>query len=80
MTKKKDQDDQPESIPEIIATGEDSGEDDEPELGISVGVENARVIIVFSQRLTTVGMPPDAADKMADALHKHAEEARRMTN
>ena len=78
MTKKKGD----EEKPEVIATGEaeDSGEEDEPELGISVGVENARVIIVFSQRLTTVGMPPDAADKMADALHKHAAEARRMTN
>ena len=78
MTKEKDQDDQPENTLEITATAED--EDDEPELGISIGVENAKVIIVYSQRLTTVGMPPDAADQMADALHKHAAEARRMTN
>lgn len=58
----------------IVATGED----DDPELGISMGVENGRVIIVFSQRLATLGMPPDAAEKMGNALLKHAAEARAM--
>lgn len=69
-----------DDAPEVVATGEaeDSGEDDAPELGISVGVENGNVIIVFTQRLTTVGMPPEAAEKMANALLKHAAEARAM--
>lgn len=63
---------------EITATGEDSGDEDAPELGISVGVEDGNVVILFSQRLTTVGMPPEAAEKMADALKEHAVTAREM--
>ncbi len=63
---------------ETTATGSDDGSDDAPELGISVGVEQGNVIILFSQRLTTVGMPPEAAEKMADALKEHAETARAM--
>ena len=51
---------------------------DDEELGISMGVENGDVIILFSQQLTTVGLPPDAAETMADALKKHAAEAREM--
>ncbi len=80
MTKEKGNDDEEKTTSKIIATGEGSGEDDAPELGISVGVENGNVIIVFTQRLTTVGMPPDAADKMGDALKKHAADARKMVN
>lgn len=64
--------------PETTATGSDDGSEDAPELGISVGVEEGNVIILFSQRLTTVGMPPEAAEKMADALKEHAETAREM--
>jgi hypothetical protein len=63
---------------ETTATGSDDGSDDAPELGISVGVEEGNVIILFSQRLTTVGMPPEAAEKMADALKEHAATAREM--
>ena len=63
---------------ETTATGEDDGSEDAPDLNISVGVENGNVIILFSQRLTTVGMPPEAAEKMADALKEHAAEARKM--
>lgn len=78
MTKKKDtQNEEPES-PQEITEGSDDGSEDAPELGISVGVENGNVIILFSQRLTTVGMPPDAADKMGDALKEHAASARKM--
>jgi hypothetical protein len=51
---------------------------DAPELGISVGVEDGNVIVVFTQRLTTLGMPPEAAEKMANALLKHAADARAM--
>jgi hypothetical protein len=64
--------------PETTATGSDDGSDDAPELGISVGVEEGNVIILFSQRLTTVGMPPEAAEKMANALLEHAATAREV--
>jgi len=56
----------------------DDGSEDAPELGISVGVENGNVIVVFTQRLTTLGMPPEAAEKMANALLTHAADARAM--
>jgi len=62
----------------LIGEGEDDGSEDAPDLGISVGVEDGNVIIVFTQRLTTVGMPPEAAEKMANALLKHAADARAM--
>lgn len=75
MTKKKEEtEDQSDDSQKIVATSED----DDPELGISVGVENGNVIIVFTQRLTTVGMPPDAAEEMANALLKHVADARAM--
>ncbi len=47
-------------------------------LGIQVGVENGNVIVVFSEKLTTLGLPPKAARKMAKALKKHAIEAENM--
>lgn len=65
---------------ETTATGEDAVADEAPDLNIQVGVENGKVIIVFSQRLSTVGMPPDAAETMAEALMRHAKDAREMTN
>jgi len=67
-----------EDLPQTTLIGNDSGEEDAPDLGISVGVEEGNVIIVFTQRLTTVGMPPEAAEKMANALLKHAADARAM--
>jgi len=75
---KKDEDEnvQPEDPQETTATGSDDGSEDAPELGISVGVEGPNVIILFSQRLTTVGMPPEAAETMANALMEHAASAR----
>ena len=72
----EDENAQPEST--VVAEGEDDGSEDSPELGISVGVEEGNVVILFSQRLTTVGMPPEAAEKMANALLKHAADARAM--
>jgi hypothetical protein len=66
------------SEPTVIHKDEGEGEGDAPDLGISVGVEDGKVIIVFTQRLTTVGMPAEAAEKMANALLKHAAEARAM--
>lgn len=67
-----------DEVPETTLIGEDDGSEDAPDLGISVGVEEGNVIILFSQRLTTVGMPPEAAEKMANALLKHAADARAM--
>jgi hypothetical protein len=68
-----------DDAPEATIIGNDEGSEEEaPDLGISVGVENGNVIIVFSQRLTTIGMPPKAAEDMANALLKHAAEARAM--
>ena len=72
----EDENAKPEST--VVAEGEDNGSEDAPDLGISVGVEEGNVIILFSQRLTTVGMPPEAAEKMANALLKHAADARAM--
>lgn len=76
----QDQNGEDENVPEttVVAEGEDDGSEDAPDLGISVGVEEGNVIIVFTQRLTTVGMPPEAAEKMANALLKHAADARAM--
>lgn len=74
----EEENEQPETPQETTAIGEDDGSDDAPELGISVGVEDGNVIILFSQRLTTVGMPPEAAEKMANALLEHAATAREM--
>lgn len=51
---------------------------DDEGLGISVGVENGKVIILFSEKVTTVGLPPEAARKFAKALKKHAIEAENM--
>lgn len=49
-----------------------------PPLKIQVGVENGKVITIFSERLTTFSLPPDEAEKMADAIYHHAEEARNL--
>jgi hypothetical protein len=67
-----------DDAPEATVIGKDEGEEEAPDLGISVGVEAGNVIIVFSQRLTTIGMPPKAAEDMANALLKHAADARAM--
>jgi hypothetical protein len=67
-----------DEVSEPTVIGKDESEEEAPDLGISVGVENGSVIIVFSQRLTTIGMPPKAAEDMANALLKHAADARAM--
>ncbi len=78
MNENAEENAQAEDPQETTATGSDDGSDDSEELGISVGVEDGNVIILFSQRLTTVGMPPEAAEKMANALLKHAADAREL--
>lgn len=47
-----------------------------PPLRIQVGMENGKVITLFSQKLTTFTLPSDEAEKYADALYTHAAEAR----
>jgi hypothetical protein len=78
MTQDQNGEDGSEPEQTVVAKGEDDGSEDAPDLGISVGVEDGNVIIVFTQRLTTLGMPPEAAEKMANALLKHAADARAM--
>ena len=53
-------------------------EEEEAALDIQVGVENGRVFISFSQRLSMVAMPPDSARTMAKALIGHADEAEKL--
>ena len=43
-----------------------------------VGVENGKVLILFSERLTVVGYSPADARILAKALKKHAIEAENM--
>lgn len=59
---------------------ESNGENEEDTgLGIQIGVENGDVIVLFSQTLSTLGLPPDSAEKLGNALLHHASEARRLT-
>lgn len=63
-------DDQPET-PE-----EESSPDPKPPLSIKVGMENGKVITIFSERLSMFSLPWDEAEKYADALYHHASEAK----
>ena len=54
-------------------------EEIKPTLSIQVGVENAKVITLFSQRLTMFTLPPDDAEKYGEALIHHAQEARELS-
>lgn len=47
-----------------------------PPLKIQVGMENGKVITIFSQKLMTFSLPWDEAEKYADALYTHAAEAK----
>ena len=47
-----------------------------PPLKIQVGMENGKVITLFSEKLTSFTLPFDEAEKYADALYHHAAEAR----
>lgn len=58
---------------------ETSSTEEKPTLDIQVGVENGKVITLFSQRLTTFTLPPDDAEKMGLALIHHAKEARELS-
>jgi len=58
---------------------ETSSTEEKPKLSIQVGVENGKVITLFSERLTTFTLPPDDAEKMGLALIQHAKEARELS-
>lgn len=58
---------------------ETSSTEEKPKLDIQVGVEDAKVIVLFSQRLTTFTLPPDDAEKMGLAMIHHAKEARALS-
>jgi len=47
-----------------------------PPLSIKVGMENGKVITIFSERLSVFSLPWDEAEKYADALYHHASEAK----
>ena len=47
-----------------------------PPLSIKVGMENGKVVTIFSQRLSVFSLPWDEAEKYADALYHHASEAK----
>ena len=49
-----------------------------PPLSIQVGVENGRVIVVFSEALTTFSLPHEEAYKMGGAMILHADEAKAL--
>ena len=51
-----------------------------PPLSIQVGVENGRVIVVFSEALTTFSLPHEEAYKMGGAMILHADEAKEMVD
>ncbi len=51
-------------------------EEIKPTLSIQVGMEEGKVITLFSQRLTTFTLPPDDAEKMGEAMIHWAQVAR----
>lgn len=57
----------------------DETTEEKPKLNIQVGVEDAKVIVLFSQRLTTFTLPPDDAEKMGLAMIHHAKEAQALS-
>lgn len=52
---------------------EDAEEEEEDGLGIQIGMENGDVLIIFSQKIATLGLPSKAARKMARALYDWAD-------
>jgi len=74
MTEKESQDGT-----EISSTEETPSTEEKPKLSIQVGVEDAKVIVLFSQRLTTFTLPPDDAEKMGLAMIHHAKEAQALS-
>ena len=48
-------------------------------VGTQIGVENGKVLIMFSEKLNVVGYSPKGARKLAKALRKHADAADTMS-
>lgn len=47
-------------------------------IGTQVGVENGKIILIFSEKLNVVGYSPKAARELRKALKKHIIEAENM--
>ncbi|HUW44347.1 MAG TPA: hypothetical protein VMW50_01000 [Dehalococcoidia bacterium] len=77
MSPEQNGDDAPNEKQNAVAVGE-AEPIAKPPLNIQVGVENGRVIVVFSQPLTTFTLPPEEAYKMGGAMILHSEEAKAM--
>jgi hypothetical protein len=58
---------------------QDGTTEEKPKLNIQVGVEEGKVIVLFSQRLTTFTLPADDAEKMGLAMIHHAKEAQALS-
>ncbi len=69
---------EPQSESDSQSGTEISSTEEKPKLSIQVGVENGKVIVLFSQRLTTFTLPPDDAEKMGLAMIHHAKEAQAL--
>ncbi len=41
-----------------------------------MGIENGEVVIFWSELIATIRFDPDSADQFADAIKKHAQQAR----
>jgi len=47
-------------------------------IGTQVGVENGKILLIFSEKLNIVGYSPKAARELRKALKKHIIEAENM--
>ena len=75
MTQDQNGEDAAEQKPSEVAVGT-AEPIPKPPLSIQVGVENGRVIVVFSEALTTFSLPHEEAYKMGGAMILHADEAK----
>ncbi len=41
-----------------------------------MGIEDGKVVIFWSELIATIRFDPDSADQFADAIKKHAQQAR----
>ena len=77
MSQDQNGEDVPNEKPSEVAVGEVQALT-KPPLSIQVGVENGRVIVVFSEALTTFSLPHEEAYKMGGAMILHADEAKAL--
>jgi len=62
--------------PKVDEVAEAVSKEIKPPLKIKVGMENGKVVTIFSERLSMFSLPFDEAEKYADALYHHASKAR----